>query len=688
MIIIAVYAFVLSFMAFTTIYEKSSDTKREIRLAETKTVTGYKWVCGAFSDQIKGSMPTSCEEKHRTTESAQAGAKYTYCSAIYCDGISEVGKKRDCYKKQECEAVAYEYIITTPDNGKCGAGTYLSKNECKPCLAGTYQSKSNHTDSGCVACTGNQYQDQGGQSSCKTCGTGTKPNVNHTACIKEGSDIPTTTGCSIGQYRGETSCLPCPDGYYCDGYIKCPNGQIGKRDHSGCYTPSSGGGGGSQDACYKDSKKNYYYGQYNNVDGFTKVDVIKDNCNNVRIQLVDDNNKSLQGGVFTLENKGMTYNNIQTYTIGETNITELVPGNYVLKETSAPNNYELDSTEINISVTSDSIFVTGGTNIDLGFTNGTKSINLIIKNKKVEDKCYALSNNSYCYGSEKNCLINGLTVIKEIKDKAICQSIKIIKTDENGNNLQGAVYGFYKVINSVESQVNNYTIGEKVIENLGEGEYVLKEEISPINYQLDNNKINIIINSDGIVSITGGNNVLISGNNTRNVEIKISSSLMQKEEEMCYFKNGLGKSNTYCYGTKEECEGFTETVDRKDKESCDEEIWCYLDRNNNYVSGKYFNQDEYTYYSKKCPACYRNASGEYHWTSEPLDNETLDPLITNQDSCLNSNKSGSNILIYILIILIAIVVIWFITKLKKKNDYRNDDNDSFDDDSDGLVTEE
>ena len=93
-----------------------------------------------------------------------------------------------------------------------------------------------------------------------------------------------------------------------------------------------------------------------------------------------------------------------------------------------------------------------------------------------------------------------------------------------------------------------------------------------------------------------------------------SGSTIEPEKSACYVKRGSGVPNTYCYGTSTTCAGYNEKIDNiTSSSSCNEASSCYKDSNGNYVIGKYSGQSGYTLVGDTCPStpksfCYANAS--------------------------------------------------------------------------------
>ncbi len=143
----------------------------------------------------------------------------------------------------KCESCTQANCVNcTSDRNKCDrckAGYQKSGDGCSACPSGYYSteggtcqkcpkgSKANATSAatGCVSCTGNQYQDLDGQTSCKTCNPGFVTDSNR-ACKT----------CNAGTYWNGSSCQSCPSGTASNtanvtSCSSCPSGQ---------YQPNSG----------------------------------------------------------------------------------------------------------------------------------------------------------------------------------------------------------------------------------------------------------------------------------------------------------------------------------------------------------------------------------------------------------------------------------------------------------------
>ena len=213
-----------------------------------------------------------------------------------------------------------DYEVTT-----CPKGTYASgKAACTSCVAGKYNDAIGQTD--CKTCTPGKYNDLTGQiseSNCKTCASDKEPTGDQLACVLIGEQAPVAGGivCQVGTYQDQTgqttcksckagqyntqngrlSCEPCATGTYTDlikqtscksnciagSYIKadqsaclpCPQGKFQNQEAKyscidcgpGKYNDQTGGK--NENNC-RDCKN----GKYNSLTGQTLESSCKDDC--------------------------------------------------------------------------------------------------------------------------------------------------------------------------------------------------------------------------------------------------------------------------------------------------------------------------------------------------------------------------------------------------------------------------
>ncbi|MBR4892001.1 MAG: hypothetical protein IKZ34_02350 [Alphaproteobacteria bacterium] len=141
----------------------------------------------------------------------------------------------------------------------CNAGTYqnqIGQTSCKSCTAGTYQPDTGQAI--CISCDAGTYQNQTGQASCKSCAAGTyQPNTGQSSCTNcpagsatKGSST-TCTPCAAGTYSNgtaNTSCSNCHNGQYQDltGQSSCKScdaGTVSANDNQPHTTCTSCGAG-------------------------------------------------------------------------------------------------------------------------------------------------------------------------------------------------------------------------------------------------------------------------------------------------------------------------------------------------------------------------------------------------------------------------------------------------------------
>ena len=173
---------------------------------------GYK--CEGGSDKISCSSgaeysPVSGQSECRTC----AVGSYVLDNRIICTSCPKGYKCTGDGKMTKCET-ATDYQSSTGQStcATCGAGYYISsdRTSCDPCPMG-YKCTGNGSKTACNNATGtagNQYQDQEGQSVCKTCAG------------KVGGNGATCGSCSDGTYLLNDVCQTCPINYYCSGGSK------------------------------------------------------------------------------------------------------------------------------------------------------------------------------------------------------------------------------------------------------------------------------------------------------------------------------------------------------------------------------------------------------------------------------------------------------------------------------------
>jgi len=141
----------------------------------------------------------------------------------YCDSINKItceeGKYTDIEGQTSCNDCEVGYKCTGGIKTPCEEGYYNSstnQSSCLPCEKG-YKCEGAKDK---IQCTGNQYQDETTQSTCKTCAT-------------EGYYIT----------DDRTSCTICEAGYYCPGNgtkTQCPAGTYSQAGAKECISCSAG----------------------------------------------------------------------------------------------------------------------------------------------------------------------------------------------------------------------------------------------------------------------------------------------------------------------------------------------------------------------------------------------------------------------------------------------------------------
>ncbi len=140
---------------------------------------------------------------------------------------------------------------------KCKAGYQKSGNSCSACPSGQYSTEggtcqkcakgskanANSAATGCVSCTGNQYQDEEGKTDCKNCNPGFVTDSNR-ACKT----------CAAGTYWNSGSCQNCGAGTYSNSAnvtscSNCPSGQYQPSAGQTSCLPCSGAVNDSKTAC-------------------------------------------------------------------------------------------------------------------------------------------------------------------------------------------------------------------------------------------------------------------------------------------------------------------------------------------------------------------------------------------------------------------------------------------------------
>lgn len=172
----------------------------------------------------------------------------------------------------------------------------------------------------------------------------------------------------------------------------------------------------------------------------------------------------VSGGTFTLTGKDYAGNDItmSATSIGGTVSFNNVPiGNdYTIKETISPPGYLLTSTELKASVS---------------------------------------------YSVDKQTVVTSISDTKLSNKRAPLISfgkLEVIKTDERGNNLEGAEFGLYDVYGNKLYTAITAADGVAKFMNIPYGNYVLEETKAPTGYVLDKKKISVEVKDSEKISFT------------------------------------------------------------------------------------------------------------------------------------------------------------------------------------------
>ena len=198
------------------------------------------------------------------------------------------------------------------------------------------------------------------------------------------------------------------------------------------------------DACYKHKTSGeYVWGQYKNNTSYDEVNVSMSSCNRLEIKKVDSSGNVLTGATVTIT--GISYNKEET--IGSSVIEKLSPGTYKVKETGAPMGYELDETEITITVASNGeITVADASNVYARTTTATRNARLSIENTQEEQPaCYKDKiTNEYIWGKyEKD---DRYELISDKGQDDCYVEMLVPKTDYNINRLVLVVMSLFAII--------------------------------------------------------------------------------------------------------------------------------------------------------------------------------------------------------------------------------------------------
>ncbi len=252
----------------------------------------------------------------------------------------------------------------------------------------------------------------------------------------------------------------------------------------------------------------------------------------VAVKKVDEDKKVLSGAEFTLyDSKGKVVGKAVTGSDGTVSFEELEPGEYVLKETKAPEGYVLDENETDVTISgSDSRSYTftnrkeepkkpgrieiiktdeegkllsdawfslidekGSTLQNAGTVNGRVVFEDVPAGrytvKEVQaPEGYELSSKTVTVTVESNKTVELSFVNKKAGTPVVPANgrITINKVDENSNALEGAEFTLYDENNRIVETAVSDKDGKVVFENLKDGRYFVKETKAPEGYVLAN----------------------------------------------------------------------------------------------------------------------------------------------------------------------------------------------------------
>lgn len=262
----------------------------------------------------------------------------------------------------------------------------------------------------------------------------------------------------------------------------------------------------------------------------------------VTVKKIDENKKVLSGAEFTLyDANGKVVAKAVTGSDGTVSFTDLEKGDYVLKETKAPEGYVLDENEKDVAISGSETKTYTITNkkeepkkpgrleiiktdesgkllSDAWFSlideNGSTVQNVETVNgravfedvpvgrytvKEVQAPAgYELSSKevSVTVESEKTVELSFVNRLKDTPGVPAKGSISIIKIDENSNPLSGAEFTLYDADNRIAATAVSDKDGKVTFDNLKDGRYFVKETKAPEGY--------VLVNDSKTVDVTGG----------------------------------------------------------------------------------------------------------------------------------------------------------------------------------------
>lgn len=253
----------------------------------------------------------------------------------------------------------------------------------------------------------------------------------------------------------------------------------------------------------------------------------------ITVKKVDGNTQnSLQGATIGLYKDGAEVKQEVTNDQGIIVFDNLQLGNYIVKEIAAPTGYVLDGSDNPVDATTE-----GNKDITLNNTKIKGNIRLLKKradnNSPLAGAVFALSQggqelkrettnaqgivefNDLEYGDYQVTEItpptgynlnpnpthvtidtNGKTYQVEVINEIIKGNIKLIKKDQDGNLLSGAVFGLFQGDRKLKQQTTDNQ-GVVLFENITFGNYQIKEITPPAGYNLNPNAIQVNVDTNG-----------------------------------------------------------------------------------------------------------------------------------------------------------------------------------------------
>lgn len=253
----------------------------------------------------------------------------------------------------------------------------------------------------------------------------------------------------------------------------------------------------------------------------------------ITVKKVDGNTQNpLQGATIGLYKDGAEVKQEVTNDQGIIVFDNLQLGNYIVKEIAAPTGYVLDGSDNPVDATTE-----GNKDITLNNTKIKGNIRLLKKsadnNSPLAGAVFALSQggqelkrettnaqgivefNDLEYGDYQVTEItpptgynlnpnpthvtidtNGKTYQVEVINEIIKGNIKLIKKDQDGNLLSGAVFGLFQGDRKLKQQTTDNQ-GVVLFENITFGNYQIKEITPPTGYNLNPNAIQVNVDTNG-----------------------------------------------------------------------------------------------------------------------------------------------------------------------------------------------